>query len=411
MERPPMYFRDLKTQYETLKPEIDAALAGVLESASFIGGNPVFELEQALAEHIGVKHCITCGNGTDAITLGLMAMNVGGNDAVFVPDFTFFATVEAPAALGAHIVFVDVDPHTYNMDPVSLEKAVKRMTSEGVYTPKAVISVDLFGQAPDYYEIKSVCRENNLLLLEDSAQGLGGGVDITGNKDYKMNGSFGDIATTSFFPAKPIGCYGDGGAVFTDNDEWAAIIRSLCVHGKGENKYDNIRLGMNSRLDSIQAAILRVKLAAFKGESSVRKKIPYGSELLAVNTLSDIYDKEIKYYKKKGIEIPVIKKDNLSAWASYNVLLTKGTDRNLIQEKLAEKGIPTQVYYPTPLHRLDAFKKLSSGAPDIKPETEIAEETCKNSIALSERILALPIHPYLSEKEIKYVARCLGEML
>lgn len=406
-----MHFKDLKTQYETLKPEIDAAIAGVLDSATFIGGEPVRNLEQSLAEHVGVKNCITCANGTDALTLALMAWYIGADDAVFVPDFTSFATAEAPAALGAHIVFVDVDPHTYNMDPDSLINAVNRVKKEGKYNPKVVISVDLFGQAPDYFAIKRICRENDLLLLEDCAQGLGGGVDITGGKDYKMNGSFGDIATTSFFPAKPIGCFGDGGAVFTDNDEWADHIRSVCVHGKGEDKYNNIRLGMNSRLDSIQAAILRIKLAAFKGEPSVRKKIPYGSELLALNTLSDVYDKEIKYYKRKGIEIPVIKKDNLSAWASYNVLLPEGADRDLIQEKLAGKDIPTQVYYPNPLHRLDAFAKSTPGTLETNPETEIAEETCPNSIMLSRRILSLPIHPYLTEKEVKYVARTLGEML
>ena len=237
-----MEFRDLKKQYEILKPQIDKSISDVLCAANFISGSQVRELENKLAEYVGVKHCITCGNGTDALTLALMAWGIGQGDAVFVPDFTFFSSGECPAYEGATPIFVDVDENTYNINPDKLEKAIQKVLEEGKYTPKVVITVDLFGLPSDYPRIKPLCEKYGLLLLEDGAQGFGGSID------GKMACSFGDISTTSFFPAKPLGCYGDGGAIFTDNDEWAQMLRSLCVHGKsGDDKYNNIRVGMNSR--------------------------------------------------------------------------------------------------------------------------------------------------------------------
>ena len=259
-----MEFRNLKEQYRRLKPEIDDNIEKVILSTSFIHGTPVEKLEKALAEYVGVKHCITCANGTDAISIALRTLGIGKGDAVFVPDFTFFSSGECPADEGATPIFVDVDDRTYNLDPVKLEETVKRVVAEGKYKAKAVIPVDLFGLPADYPAIKAICDKYGLFLIEDGAQGFGG--SINGKKAC----SFGDISTTSFFPAKPLGCYGDGGAIFTDNDEWADLIRSLCVHGKDtsnpsdpNSKYNNIRLGRNSRLDTLQAAILLPKLKAF----------------------------------------------------------------------------------------------------------------------------------------------------
>ena len=230
-----MEFRDLKKQYQVLKDDIDKKVQSVCASARYISGPEVKELENQLAEYVGVKHCVTCANGTDAITLALKVWGIGEGDAVFVPDFTFFSSGECPAAEGATCVFVDVDERTYNLDAAKLEESIKKVLEEGIYKPKVVVAVDLFGLPADYEKIKLVCKKYNLLLLEDGAQGFGG--EIKGKKAC----SFGDISTTSFFPAKPLGCYGDGGAVFTNNDEWASLLRSYAVHGKdGDDKYNNL---------------------------------------------------------------------------------------------------------------------------------------------------------------------------
>ena len=368
-----MEFRDLKKQYEVLKPEIDSAIADVIASSRFISGPQVKELEAQLAEYVGVKHCITCANGTDAITLAMMAWGIGEGDAVFVPDFTFFSSGECPAIVGATPIFVDVDSRTFNLDPDKLEAAIRTILDEGEYTPKAVVAVDLFGLPADYPRIKAICDKYGLLLLEDGAQGFGGSIN------GRMACSFGDIATTSFFPAKPLGCYGDGGAIFTDNDEWAAILRSLVVHGKsGNDKYNNIRIGMNSRLDTLQAAILLPKFKAFKEY-----------EVDAVNKAAEKYTELLA---DSGLVTPYIPDGYISSWAQYTVQLPDSIDRAKLIEHLKSKGIPSMVYYAKPMHQQGAFEGTRSAVADCKA----TENLCKT-------VLSLPMHPYLIDEDIEKV--------
>lgn len=376
-----MQFRDLKKQYKALKEQIDAEINEVISSSSFISGKKVKELEEKLAEYVGVKHCITCANGTDAITLALKVWGISKGDAVFVPDFTFFSSGECPAAEGAACIFVDVCEDTFNIDPEKLEKAIIKIKEEGKYIPKAVVAVDLFGLPADYDRIKPICDKYGLLLLEDGAQGFGG--EIKGKKAC----SFGDISTTSFFPAKPLGCYGDGGAVFTDNDEWAALIRSLAVHGKsGNDKYNNVRLGMNSRLDTIQAAILLPKLKAFADY-----------EVEAVNSVAGWYN---EYLKNSELELPVIKDGFLSSWAQYTVKLPENIDRAELQAKLREKDIPSMIYYIKPMHLQGAFENTDSALADCP----ITEKLCAT-------VLSLPMHPYLDKETVKYISECVCESI
>lgn len=376
-----MQFRDLKKQYEVLKPEIDSAIADVIASSRFISGPQVKELEAQLAEYVGMKHCISCANGTDAIALAMMAWEIGEGDAVFVPDFTFFSSGECPAIVGATPIFVDVDNRTFNLDPDKLETAIKTVIEEGQYTPKAVVAVDLFGLPADYPRIKEICEKYRLLLLEDGAQGFGG--SINGKKAC----SFGDIATTSFFPAKPLGCYGDGGAIFTDNDEWAAILRSLVVHGKsGNDKYNNIRIGMNSRLDTLQAAILLPKFKAFKEY-----------EVDAVNKAAEKYTELLAY---SGLITPFVPNGNVSSWAQYTVQLPDRVDRAKLIDNLKANGIPSMVYYAKPMHQQGAFEGTSSSVADCT----VTENLCKT-------VLSLPMHPYLVDDEIKEVSNCILEFI
>lgn len=374
-----MQFRDLPKQYEVLKPQIDKAMMGVAASAHFISGPEVKELEKALAEYVGVKHCITCANGTDAISIAMRAWGIGEGDAVFVPDFTFFSSGECPADEGATPIFVDVDQRTYNLDPEKLEAAIERVIAQGKYKPKAVVAVDLFGLPADYTKIKPICEKYNLLLLEDGAQGFGG--SINGKKAC----SFGDISTTSFFPAKPLGCYGDGGAIFTDNDEWADLIRSICVHGKDTSnpndpnaKYNNIRLGMNSRLDTLQAAILLPKFKAF---------VDY--ELADINKVAGWYTDGLK---DTGFVLPEIKDGFYSSWAQYTVQLPENVDRKALQAKLKEAGIPSMVYYAKPMHHQGAFAGTDSAVADCL----VTEKLC-------ETVLSLPIDPYKTKEDIEFV--------
>lgn len=372
-----MEFRDLKKQYQVLKLQIDEKIQSVCASAHYISGPEVAELEKELAEYVGVKHCITCANGTDALTLALKAWGIGKGDAVFVPDFTFFSSGECPAAEGATCVFVDVDERTYNINPVKLEEAILKVKKEGKYNPKVVVSVDLFGLPADYNAIKPICEKYGLFLLEDGAQGFGG--EINGKRAC----SFGDISTTSFFPAKPLGCYGDGGAVFTDNDEWAALLKSYAVHGKsGDDKYNNIRLGLNSRLDTIQAAILQVKLKAFKDY-----------EVKNINKVAQFYNEEFKFAGlDKKLVLPEIKDGYLSSWAQYTIQLPEGTDRAALQSKLKEVGIPSMVYYMKPMHLQGAFTGTDSAIADCT----VTEKLCKT-------VLSLPLHPYMEVKDVSFV--------
>lgn len=374
-----MEFRDLKTQYQSLKPEIDKAVTDVMTAASFISGPQVTELEEQLAQYTGVKHCITCANGTDALTLALMAWNIGPGDAVFVPDFTFFASGEAVAYEGAVPVFVDVEEDTFNLSPDSLEQAIKAVLAQGTLTPRAIVAVDLFGQPADYSRIREIADRYGLYILEDAAQGFGGSIG------EKRACSFGDIATTSFFPAKPLGCYGDGGAVFTDNEDWARLIRSLRIHGKGTDKYDNIRIGINSRLDTLQAAILQVKLKAFTDY-----------ERKAVNQAARRYEKELAGM----VKTPSVAEGFYSSWAQYSILLKSQKERDALQSYLREQGIPSMIYYPKPMHQQTAF----SGSDCKLVDLPVSEGLCG-------RVLALPIHPYLEEKEQKIVIEAVKQFL
>lgn len=366
-----MQFRDLKAQYHALKTEIDAAMKEVVENSNFISGRQVEELEKSLAEYVGVKHCITCANGTDALTLALMTWGIKEGDAVFVPDFTFFSSGEVVSFEGATPVFVDVDQDTFNMSPESLERAIKRTLQEGKQMPRAIVVVDLFGQPADFTAIKEIAERYDLKILEDAAQGFGG--SLNGKKAC----SFGDIATTSFFPAKPLGCYGDGGAVFTDNDEEAAYLRSIRIHGKGECKYDNVRIGMNSRLDTIQAAVLKVKFAAF-----------HGYELQKVNEAAQEYTRQLGTL----VKTPKVPEGFYSSWAQYTIQLPSEEIRNGLQAYLKENQIPSMIYYPKPMHAQKAFA-----------EVESKEEDFPNTEKLCQTVLALPIHPYLTKEDITFV--------
>lgn len=382
-----MQFRDLPKQYQVLKPQIDASLMSVVTSAHFISGPEVKELEKVLAEYVGVKHCITCANGTDAISIAMRAWGIGKGDAVFVPDFTFFSSGECPADEGATPIYVDVDPHTYNLDPEKLETAVKKIVADGKYRARAVVSVDLFGLPADYPAIKAVCEKYGLLLLEDGAQGFGGGID------GKKACSFGDISTTSFFPAKPLGCYGDGGAIFTDNDEWADLMRSICIHGKDTSnpndpnaKYNNVRLGKNSRLDTLQAAVLLQKFKAF---------VEY--ELDDVNTVAQWYTEGLK---DTDLVLPVVREGFYSSWAQYTVQLPEGKDRKELQAKLKEAGIPSMVYYPKPMHMHGAF----AGTDSAEADCPVTERLCRT-------VLSLPLDPYKTREEIETVVSELKKAL
>lgn len=366
-----MQFRDLKKQYEVLKKDIDTAMIDVAESSAFINGKPVKELEAELSKYVGAKHCITCANGTEALTLGLKTWNIRKGDAVFVPDFTFFASAEVISLEGATPVFIDVEKTTYNMDSVDLEKKIKKTISDGQLKPKVIITVDLFGLPADYRAIRRIADKFGLLILEDGAQGFGG--DINGKKAC----SFGDISTTSFFPAKPLGCYGDGGAVFTDNDDWATLIDSYRVHGKGSFKYDNVRVGLNSRLDTLQAAILKVKFKAFKEY-----------ELTDINKAAAKYDELLKGV----VTTPFIPEGFTSSRAQYTIQLSDTEERDRVQAKLKDNNVPAMVYYPTPMHSQTVHKSIQTPLGSCP----VSEQLCKT-------VLSLPLHPYMSEEDITLV--------
>lgn len=377
-----MQFRDLKQQYQVLKEDIDAAMVKVATDCNFISGAQVAELEKELAEYVGVKHCVTCANGTDALSIAMMVWGFGEGDAVFVPDFTFFSSGEIVSHCGATPVFVDVEKDTYNMSADSLEKAVKKVADDGKLKPRAIVAVDLFGLPADFSKLKPIAEKYGLLILEDGAQGFGGRIGDS------LACSFGDIATTSFFPAKPLGCYGDGGALFTDNDEWADLMRSIRVHGKGTMKYDNVRIGLNSRLDTIQAAILSVKLKAFKEY-----------EVEAVNKAAEQYTALLK----DTVTVPVVPEGFYSSWAQYTIQLKDREQRDKLQQILKDNGIPSMIYYPKPMHKQLAFGLATAdGACDYGFDCSTTESLC-------DTVLSLPMHPYLKEEEIGKVAEVVKE--
>ena len=419
-----MEFRDLKKQYQVLRGEMDRAVLDAMASGAYIMGPQVRELEQQLAEYVGVKHCLTCANGTDALTLALKAWGIGPGDAVFVPDFTFFSSAEVVPLEGAEPVFVDVCEETFNIDAADLERAVKEVLSEGRLRPRVVVAVDLFGLPADYQAIRAVADRYGLLVLEDGAQGFGGTIQMAdqvghdGNVIPGLTGnlracSFGDIATTSFFPAKPLGCYGDGGAVFTDNDEWAALIASYRVHGKGAFKYDNVRIGLNSRLDTVQAAVLQVKLKAFAEY-----------ELDAVNEVAARYTELLQ-----GLATPVIPAGYRSSWAQYTVRFASREQRDAVQAALKADGIPAMVYYPKPLHRQAAFAQtpdqvggdgknviqgdgknvIQGDGKNVIPGS--TGNLCPVATSLCERVLSLPLHPYMGLEDIETVCNAIWKAL
>lgn len=366
-----MQFRDLKRQYNALKEEINCGISEVINTTAFISGSQVEQLEKELAEYVGVKHCITCANGTDALTMALMSWDLKKGECAFVPDFTFFASGETISFEGATPIFVDVDENSFNMDPQKLEKVIQQVLDEGKLTPRVIVTVDLFGLPADYDAIRPIADKYGLKILEDGAQGFGG--ELNGKRAC----SFGDISTTSFFPAKPLGCYGDGGAIFTDDDEIDAYLRSIRVHGKGSFKYDNVRIGWNSRLDTIQAAILLPKLHAF---------IEYERD--NVNKVAAQYTEQLKDI----VITPIVEHKYISSWAQYSIRVDSKEVREELQRYLQEQGIPTMIYYPKPMHQQQAFDYL---------KCDDAEYPVSNHIC--ETVLALPMHPYMEEEEIKFI--------
>jgi dTDP-4-amino-4,6-dideoxygalactose transaminase len=370
-------FIDLTAQQKHIRAKIDTRIKDVLDHGHYIMGPEVDAFEKALSEFCGAKHSISCANGTDALGLVLMAKNVGKGDAVFVPTFTFAATAEVVAWVDATPIFIDIDPKTFNMCPKSLEKGIEVAQKLGL-KPTAIIPVDLFGLPADFDAIEALAQQHNMWILDDAAQGFGG--------VYKGRpiGTCGLATTTSFFPAKPLGCYGDGGAIFTDDDALADIIKSLRIHGKGTDKYDNVRIGMNGRLDTLQCAILLEKLAIFPEEIKAR------------NIIAKKYNDALQ----DSVKTPKIFDDLLSTWAQYTMLLPKGMDRDGMAQKLKAKGVPTAIYYPTPLHQQTAYRHYPS-----------ATTTLPFSEDYATRVLSLPMHPYLDEATQNYIIDAVKQVL
>lgn len=375
-----MEFIDLKAQYRALKPEIDANIQAVLDAGQFIGGPYVKELERQLAEYVGRKHCISCGNGTDALQAAYMALGVGEGDAVFCPDCTFIASVEPANMLGATPVFCDVSIDSYNLAPESLERQIQAVLSEGKLKPRVVVAVDFLGNPCDYDAIAAICDKYGLTLLEDAAQSMGA------SYKGKMCCSFGTISTTSFFPAKTLGCYGDGGAIFTDDDALADLLRSICVHGKGPGgKYDNVRVGMNSRLDAMQAAVLLPKLKAL-GDYEIDAR-------------QQVVERYGRAFAGK-LTTPFVAEGCVSAWAQYALLAADTAQRDKIVAHLKEAGIPNMIYYPTPQHALPVFR-----------DEPHYGETFRNADDYCARTFSLPMHPYLEQAEQRQIIDAVLEAL
>ena len=368
----PIPFLDLKAQQARIAPELRRRIDAVLAHCQFILGPEVAELETALASFCGAAHCVAVSSGTDALQIALMAEEIGRGDAVFLPAFTYTATAEVPLVLGAAPVFVDVDPHTFQMDPAHLAARIAAVRAAGKLRPRAVIGVDLFGQPADWPAIAAIAAREGLFTLDDLAQSFG--CTLHG----RALGSAADATATSFFPSKPLGAYGDGGALFTESAERAALFRSLRTHGEGTTRYEVLRTGMNGRLDSLQAAVLLAKLSVFADELAARERV------------ARFYDSHLGNL----VEIPARVADSTSAWAIYAVLLRDGATRDRVQASLRADGVPTAIYYPRPLHLQPAYRGSHDGT--ALPVSE----------ALAERILALPIHPDLTEDAMGRV--CAG---
>lgn len=363
----PIEFIDLKAQQKRIRSQLEERIKRVLDHGRYIMGPEVRELEEKLSDYVGVKHCITCASGTDALLMPLLAYGVGPGDAVFTSPFTFISTAEVIAILGATPVFVDIDPLTFNLDPVKLREVVETIANHNDLEPRGIIPVDLFGQPADYEEIETIAREFDLFVLQDAAQSFGA--------EYKNRKacSQGDVAATSFFPAKPFGCYGDGGAIFCDDDNLAERLRSIRVHGEGSHKYENVRLGLNGRFDTIQAAILLTKLEILEDEVNMRNEVArrYSGGLQGL------------------VEVPAVKPDRTSVWAQYSVL---SDNREEIMAALKTRQVPTAIYYPKPLHLQDAFRSLGYRPGDFPASEKTAE-----------RIFSLPMHPYLEAEVQEYI--------
>jgi len=358
-----MQFIDLNPQQKIIREKIDYRIKKILDHGQYIMGPEIDELEEKLSDYVNIKHCISCSSGTDALLIPLMAMGIGPGDAVITTPFTYIATVEVIAILGATPVFCDIYDRTFNINPSDLEEAYNNALSKNL-KPKAIIPVDLFGLPARYRLIEEFANEKNLLILEDAAQGLGGKIGD------KLAGSFGDVAGTSFFPAKPLGCYGDGGAIFTNNDELAEKMKSIRIHGGGKDKYENERIGINGRLDSIQAAILLEKIEIFDDELKQREKV------------AEYYTHNIH----KMFTTPLIPSKYFSSWAQYSILIPNILDRRKVIDGLIREGIPSMVYYKIPVHLQKGYKKYGYSKGDF----QITED-------ISSRILSLPMHPYLDK--------------
>jgi dTDP-4-amino-4,6-dideoxygalactose transaminase len=356
-------FIDLAAQQKRIKDRLDARIQAVLEHGKYIMGPEVAELESQLAAFCGARFALGCANGTDALQLALMALGAGPGDAVFCPTFTFASTAEIVPGTGAVPVMVDVREDSFNLDVESLKRAIVHARSLGL-KPAGVIPVDLFGLPADYDAIEPIARENGMWIVADTAQGFGA------TYNGRRTGAIGDIATTSFFPAKPLGCYGDGGALFTDDEELRALLDSYRVHGKGSHKYDNERIGINSRLDTLQAAILLEKLAIYEDEIEARQKVAERYRQRLANMLLT----------------PAVPEGSRSVWAQYTVRVRGGQNREAIMGALKERGVPTVVYYPRPLHRQTAYEGFPADPAGLSGADRLSEE-----------VFSLPMHPYLDQ--------------
>lgn len=371
-----MEFINLKAQYNTIKQQLDVRFNRILSSAQYIGGDEVSEFEDKLSDYVGRKYCISCGNGTDALQLIYMAYGIGPGHAVFCPAMTFIASVEPACMLGATPIFCDIDPETYNIDLDSLKEKIALVEKEGIYEPKAVIAVDFLGNPAKYQELSNICHQHNLILIEDAAQAM------SARYHDRRCGSFADIAATSFFPSKPLGCYGDGGAVFTDDEDMASLIKSIKVHGKGKDKYNNVRIGINSRLDTLQAGVLLTKMEYLESELTVRQNV------------AAKYDEAFA----GSVQTPIITENSISSYAQYVILADSSDQRELLIQELRKNDIPSLIYYPNPLHKLKVFSSKNN-------------ESYPNAERYAECNLGLPFSPYLTDLEQEKVIEAVSKVI